>query len=135
MAELNEQTQAQELVRRMTESEPKKALSEKAQAARAKAKELRQTKVDYRAAGVIIGTVQATSPKKVGSKARAVWDHYEPGMKVADLLAWAELDENKERTGGKAYAQACIVWDVRHGFIGLAPAPAAEQPAPEQAAS
>lgn len=125
MAENN--TQATATPEQTTNATEKKPVSEKTQAHRDALKAMRQVKVDYRAPGATIATVQATSPKKAGSKARKVWDLYQPGMTVADLLTKAgELGE-----WGKSYAQACIQWDVRHGFIALtvvAPAKA-EQPA------
>lgn len=104
-----------------------KVLSDKAQAHRDALKAMRQVKVDYRTKGATIATVQATSPKKAGSKAREVWDLYKPGMTVEDLLKQAEATK-----GGRSYAQACIVWDVRHGFITLG---VAEQPAPAPVAA
>ena len=92
-----------------TKPEEKK-VSEKAEAKKAKEKALRAIEVNY--ANAQIATVLGQSPKKPGSKARAVWDLYRPGLSVADLVKAAA-------DGG--YAKACVIWDVRHGFITLEP--------------
>lgn len=107
--------------------ETKKAPSAAVLKHREELKVMRQVKVDYKAPGATLATVAATSPKKTGSKAREVWDLYAVGMTVADLLTKAE-----KTRGGRSYAQACIQWDVRHGYITLGvAAPKAEEPKAE----
>lgn len=122
-----DQTQSQTTQTQATENaaqakpQPSEATLKRREAEKAR----RQVKVEYNAKGAAIKAIDQSKAKKTGSKAREIWDLYQPGLTIEELFKLAEATR-----GGVSYAKACVMWDVRHDLITLeipAPAPKAEQ--------